>query len=127
MSAHNPSNKFFLFSPLLNTNFEIYTLLTKSTKPMTKFRCKLNIAAMINFRLYFQAIATELYRNVLLAMLVVFLVTFLIIANPLTSLLVFFCVAFTVVSTASNFSKIFTTLVILAASFAACIIIITTT
>lgn len=35
-------------------------------------------------------------------MLVVFLVTFLIIANPLTSLLVFFCVAFTVVSITSS-------------------------
>jgi Ca2+/Na+ antiporter len=50
------------------------------------------------FLAYFQVIATELYRNVLLAMLVVFLVTFLIIANPLTSFLVFLCVAFTVVS-----------------------------
>jgi uncharacterized membrane protein YccC len=50
----------------------------------------------------FQVIATELYRNVLLAMLVVFLVTFLIIANPLTSLLVFLCVVFTVVSMKAN-------------------------
>ena len=46
----------------------------------------------------YKVIATELYRNVLLAMLVVFLVTFLIIANPLTSFLVFLCVAFTVVN-----------------------------
>lgn len=49
-----------------------------------------------------QVIGTELYRNILLAMLVVFIVTFFIIANPMTSFLVFLCVAFTVVSASIN-------------------------
>ena len=40
----------------------------------------------------------ELFRNVLLAMAVVFLVTFLIVASPVTSVLIFLCVVFTVVS-----------------------------
>ncbi|XP_046844152.1 patched domain-containing protein 3-like isoform X2 [Xenia sp. Carnegie-2017] len=48
----------------------------------------------------YKVIGTELYRNILLAMLVVFIVTFFIIANPMTSFLVFLCVAFTVVDVA---------------------------
>ena len=49
-------------------------------------------------RLIFQVIASELYRNVLLAAVVIFFVTSVIIANPVTSCLVFLCVVFTVVS-----------------------------
>ena len=42
--------------------------------------------------------AEELFRNILLAMAVVFLVTLVVIASPMTSFLVFLCVVFTVVS-----------------------------
>lgn len=45
----------------------------------------------------YKVIASELYRNVLLAAVVIFFVTSVIIANPVTSCLVFLCVVFTVV------------------------------
>ncbi|CAB4003433.1 patched domain-containing 3-like, partial [Paramuricea clavata] len=44
-----------------------------------------------------KVIAEELFRNILLAMAVVFVVTLVIIASPMTSVLVFLCVVFTVV------------------------------
>ena len=49
-----------------------------------------------------QVMAEELFRNVLLAMAVVFVVTLVIIASPMTSFLVFLCVVFTVVSVNSH-------------------------
>ncbi|XP_028417678.1 patched domain-containing protein 3-like [Dendronephthya gigantea] len=44
-----------------------------------------------------KVISQELFRNILLAMAVVFLVTLVIIASPVMSVLVFLCVVFTVV------------------------------
>ena len=46
-----------------------------------------------------QVLSMELYRNLALAAVCVFVVTLILIANIRTSVLVFICVAFTVVST----------------------------
>jgi len=47
----------------------------------------------------------ELYRNLALAAVCVFVVTLILIANIRTSVLVFICVAFTVVSTWSGMTN----------------------
>ena len=52
-----------------------------------------------------QVLSMELYRNLALAAVCVFVVTLILIANIRTSVLVFICVAFTVVSTWSGMTN----------------------
>ena len=58
---------------------------------------------MVN--LPFQVISEELFRNMGLALMTVFLVTLLVLANLWTCLLVFTCVGFTLVRVTRNFFR----------------------
>lgn len=50
------------------------------------------------FIVYFQVISEELFRNMALALMAVFIVTLIVLANIWVCLLVFTCVGFTLVS-----------------------------
>lgn len=50
------------------------------------------------FIVFFQVISEELFRNMALALMAVFIVTLIVLANIWVCLLVFTCVGFTLVS-----------------------------